>query len=134
MSSSFKIKCCLSSIVQSAILLKPHVIGVQIIQFGSTEIGNHLTKELVFNGYDLTNVIFKEMRTADALGSKSTPISGFFYLSSYPAILMHFLTKFFNFRNTGATVPLRNVRSKILKEWNRCFILWYIREHRLLFC
>ena len=51
------------------------------------------------------------------------------YRSSYPDILIQFLSKLFNFqknyRNSGATVPLKNVWSTILKEWNGCSILWY---------
>ena len=51
------------------------------------------------------------------------------YPSSYSNILIHFLSKFFNFqknnRITRAAVPLRNVWSTIFKERNKCSILWY---------
>ena len=70
--------CRISNVTRSAVLLKPHVVGVQIMQFRPKEVGNHRPIEVTVDSDDLANVVLTEIWTDDAASSKSTPSSDFF--------------------------------------------------------
>ena len=58
-------------VARSAVLLKPHVVHVHIVQLGPKEIGYHRSVTHTVHGGGLTNIVFKKVRTNDPAGPKS---------------------------------------------------------------
>ena len=60
------------------ILLKPHIVGLQIIQFRPKEVGTYRPIVLAVDNHGLANVVPREIRIDDTASSKFIPNTDFF--------------------------------------------------------